>query len=131
MYTRKELAELTALAEAAIDGPWRLTVEAYGDEWWFGGDDEGQAIIKMGDTDDSAVMGLFRSEPDSSGREATAAFIAASREAVPRLIKQVERLENLLEQIREHEDGEPGCDWTVFTIDAYLNEAALNSRETP
>ena len=94
----EEIAAIKALADAATPEPWRVTIEAYGDEWWFGGTDEGQAIIKMGDEDEVAVMGLFRSEPNPR-REASAAFIAAARAAVPRLIKHIEELETIIARL--------------------------------
>lgn len=84
--TPSRLAEIKALADAATPGPWRWfpnphpndeTIEtriAFGDPWTY-----------------SLWSGI---------RERDAAFIAASRTAVPELVAEVERLTALLARPR-------------------------------
>ena len=49
------LEALQKRCEAATEGPWRVSVEA-GDEWWFGGGDDGQqAVIRPGASEYGSV----------------------------------------------------------------------------
>ena len=104
-YTRKELAEVKALAEVATEGPWEEAAEFEGEIWCP------SKTVSIADV---------RHRRD-------VLFIAASREAVPRLIAQVERLETLLRAVRDDEENNL-LRTMLDDIDAYLG---LNSRETP
>ena len=82
--TKEEIEKAKALCEAATPGPWTIRqVESirndpdWGDEW----------IVDMGRDRDSSLL----KDID------TAEFIAASRELVPKLIAEVERLQGQID----------------------------------
>jgi hypothetical protein len=74
--TREELEKWKQLAEAATAGPWEL----YGPC----GDEDNEWIALFPNGEDSSLL-----------NEADAEFIAAARDAVPRLVDEVERLEEI------------------------------------
>ena len=109
-YTRKDLAELKALAEVATEGPW-AACSAKG--LYFVSSEYGP-ICSVGPYD-----------------ERNTDFIAASREAVPRLIKQVERLEKAIRKALGEMGDRPSQEKDGFEATAKRTlRAALNARET-
>jgi len=102
IITREELDSLKALADAATEGPWTL-VELEPDgknrrdtEWMVGFRREPSG--RWWDEDSSLMH-----DPQ------TPAFIAASREAVPRLIADLERARALLWFLEGCGDRHPAC----------------------
>lgn len=76
-------------------GPWNLSFEDYGDEWWFGGEAEGQYIVKGNNDLDStegviACGPLWRDETPSKAAEceANARLIAVA----PDLLASLEKI---------------------------------------
>ena len=99
--TDGELSRLKALAEAATPGPWDVYSETIADKSAATAEFDyqvqntepfvGRVFMLNGDGKCPAITGCG---PTS---EANAAFIAASREAVPQLVAEVERLREALE----------------------------------
>lgn len=86
--TKQELDKLKRLANAALPGPWVVVRGSSGRVVWI----ENKAGCEVVDTADTGIV----------CRHEDANFIAAAREAVPRLIARVRELEDLLD--------EPPCD---------------------
>ena len=102
----EEIAALKALADAAMPEPWRYATRA----------SPAPHIVSV-----HALRAEHMGEPVCElfpGKELTAAFIAASREGVPALIKHLERARELLKM---HQNYSPEA-WRA--TDAYLREAA-------
>lgn len=84
--TEKELSEILIRAEAATNGPWTSLIE---------GRDitSGSSFIMTGTEEDRGedieIIGPTEADQD---------FIAAAREDVPRLVREVFRLRKILEQ---------------------------------
>ena len=102
--TEERLAEIKARCEAATPGPWRFS-EAH--EWQEGDgpfDDWGADIQRDADGDDVVVGGAQDEQGGAVGvlRNEDAEFIAASREDVPWLLTEVERLERRVRYL-EHD----------------------------
>lgn len=79
--TPAELSKWSELTKRATPGPWRFVVRKKGDPWWetmIGAVAPGHQIVT------SHEGGTY---PSSDGD-----FIAAAREAMPRLLAEVERL---------------------------------------
>ena len=123
--TRRELAELKALVEAATKGPWHV-----GFDDGSGAEDRQLWIVAWEQQDALGLNSTIVSGNDGDGAPtgvrspADAAFIAAAREAVPRLIKQVDRLEaGIAQLLADHQRVHP-CTM------CYDRLAALTTRET-
>lgn len=84
MITNVELTQMKERAEKATAGPW----ENFGDSRVYTIDEELTA-----DFDYATICHGFKEESD-------AAFIAHAREDVPRLVAEVERLQNALESVQ-------------------------------
>lgn len=82
--TPSRLAKIKALADAATEGPWGYTYDGSGD-YTVG-------LAKDPQGDGNTIASLYG--PVETGTDA--AFIAASRTAVPELVAEVERLTALL-----------------------------------
>jgi len=103
--TDGELSRLKALAEAATPGPWDVYSETIADKSAATAEFDyqvqntepfvGRVFMLNGDGKCPAITGCG---PTS---EANAAFIAASREAVPQLVAEVERLREALDLYRD------------------------------
>lgn len=89
--TPERLAELRRLADAATPGPWAWEATSQQDNSWCVGTTdpphEGEVV-----TDDDTVVVDWVAESGNAERLADAAFLAASRTAVPDLLDEVERL---------------------------------------
>lgn len=83
--TTDDLQNLRALCEAATPGPWKpnVWIETDGDEWRATG---------PGHDEHAHDYGSEPGGPDEKAAQRDAAFITASRTALPALIEEVERL---------------------------------------
>lgn len=95
--TNAELDELEALANAATDGPWSADARDQG------------GCIRSGVVPWFTTLDIGRHGWISGTKDGNAAFMAAAREAVPKLIARVRVLEDLLDQM-EALLNEPPCD---------------------
>lgn len=126
--TPEELDAIEALADAVPEGPWVVEADGCGDEWWFG--DTGQVLVRSEPSkptwdQDPLVM--------AGTDTALADFIAAAREAIPRLVVEVrtlteERAETLLllTALLDHHDET--CrrgthPWAVLKARTYVRRA--------
>lgn len=82
--TEEQLAKLERLANAATPGPWETN-----EDWTHEIHASGRGIL----------IGNVPRGPEPYGRAGDAAFIAASRSAVPALVAEVRRLRELLDWI--------------------------------
>lgn len=80
--TEAELTRLEALAAAATPGPWN-----------------NQGVIVLAG-EDTCIARLWLTHPAKGSEETNAAFIAASRKAVPALVAEVRRLREALTNIK-------------------------------
>lgn len=107
MMTEDELDRLEALASAATPGPWEST--------WNQVDVDGETedVITTSEPREQyrSVVGTFWYDGLHAGcKEQDAAFIAACREAVPKLIAEVRRIRKELDEWLAEVDlteGEP------------------------
>ena len=121
--TREELDSLKALAEAATEGPWRKLAHDHRDkpERW---------VISGGMV--SPLGKLIAVNPQHQGNDlsprkhqANAAFIAASREAVTRLIVDLVRARVLLQAfVKAYEKATPSGGYDVAEANAYSEAGA-------
>lgn len=91
--------------------PWKMLIESYGDEIWFGGEGEGTAIIY--DTDDPvAYVGLRRkSEPEhAKEREANATLIVTAVNAHQALVDALKHIATYAHR-QVDESGEEALLW--------------------
>lgn len=89
--TPEDLAEIRARCEAAADGPW-VGGRRLADEPVFVYGNDGDVVAEAHDW----VLGFTLEGQEQRGRaEETAAFIAAARTDVPRLLAEVEALRAL------------------------------------
>lgn len=125
--TATRLAELRALADAATEGPWVMhcddmeviVVQADGDRWPM-------ACYPI-------ARGMEQGESDG---EDDGAFIAAARTAVPELLDEVERLQSVLDElrndygtrVRERDEWEGNAEDLAERLRLMTREARLISR---
>jgi len=82
MISEEELKELSALADKATPGPWKALKPVYCDD---------RLCVEHFYEDTGNWLGL--GEDDGTLDEDDARFIAATREAVPKLIAEIRRLQ--------------------------------------
>ncbi len=88
-YTPAELDDLQRLCDGATEGPWYL---------WSG--------IICHDEESDTVLPLPRDEGHGGPKENDAAFITASRTALPRLIAEVRKYREIAEKEAAKNPGE-------------------------
>ena len=98
--TADELDELEALANAATPGPWKLITSRVGPASPHHAPKVDHAVMSNGGP--VVAFGIHSQRADPR-------FIAAAREAVPKLIARVRVLEDMLDQMEALLD-EPPCD---------------------
>lgn len=87
--TAEELMLWDALVKAATEGPWAQ----FNASAWHGGIQEITEVFVMRPDDDVAICPDVTNPKTGTPDKVTAQFIAASREAMPRLIARVLELE--------------------------------------
>jgi hypothetical protein len=98
--TPEELAAIKARAEAATPGPWGTNEFLYAPGEWS------MAIAPVNGHGGWIGGGVAVAFPHEDGHQAQdATFIAASREDVPALVAEVERLRQALEDYGRHSEG--------------------------
>ena len=113
--TREELDSLKVMVDAATEGPWELVDK----------NDMGNCYIYFEGsiTDRITIVTADPVRPWLTEENAT--FIAASREAVPRLIAELERARALLQAfVRAYEKATPATEYDVVEANAYSEAAA-------
>jgi hypothetical protein len=78
-----EMLALRELVAAASPAPWRAMVEGRDHEW-------GDSFIRIGDDDRQENMYVVRDT--SPARSADLEFLAAARNAIPKLLDEIDRL---------------------------------------
>lgn len=82
--TNKELTEIKSRLEKATDGPWKSFIEGRDHE-------SGSSFIMIGENEnrkqDIELIGATNDDQD---------FIASARQDIPKLIAEIERLQELL-----------------------------------
>lgn len=114
----EQLAAIKERVEKATLGPWTFEHEAYGDEWWFGGDSEGgQVVLSRGERTQIQENAMVYGGSDTADAE----FIAHAREDIPLLLATIEEwhteFAQLEEQVKMMADLE-GDKWKANMLDA-------------